>query len=98
MSKSMKVLVGALLAAGVVASAGAANPIKPMQTASTSRCDALIAQFDSAKASHSSAKGYPQAANERETGAAQCKSGNVAKGEQTLAKALKDIGVKPVAA
>lgn len=97
MSNTTKILVGALLACGIAAGAGAATTPKPMNIAKSNRCDELTAQFDAAKASHSSAKDYSRAVTERDSGAALCKAGNPAKGAQNLAKALQDIGVKPIA-
>lgn len=97
MSNTTKILIGALLACGIAASAGAATTPKPMTVAKSNRCDELTAQFDAAKASHSNAKDYSKALTERDSGAALCKAGNPAKGAENLAKALNDLGVKPVA-
>lgn len=87
-------LVASLLAIGLVGSANAATTAKPKAT--QARCDELITQFDAAKASHSSDKGYTKAIAARETGAGECKAGKYQEGVAKLSAALHDIGVKPL--
>lgn len=94
MNISNTLLVASLLVIGMVGSASAATIPKPKAT--HERCDELITQFDAAKTSHSSDKGYTKALSAREAGAGECKSGRYQEGVADLSAALHDIGVKPL--
>ncbi len=99
MNIKINTLLASLLAVGLIGSvnAGTSYQSTGKTTAAThQRCEQLMAQFDSAKASHTTAKNFDKALSARETGASECKSGNYSKGIVSLDNALRDIGVKPV--
>jgi hypothetical protein len=97
MNTKINTCLATLLALGLIGAASAESAYKPSSTATNQRCEQLIAQFDSAKASHTTAKNYSKALSARETGASQCKAGEYSKGIVSLDNALRDIDVKPVA-
>ncbi len=94
MNSKINVLVATLLALGIAGSASAATDTKA--PANAQRCNELTAQFDAAKASHASAKGYTKAVAARDSAAAECKAGQYNEGVAKLDAALHDIGVKPL--
>jgi hypothetical protein len=99
---SAMLLTGIFSAAAATAATPTTAPMKPAMPAAThvasaGRCNELLTQFDSAKASHGNAKEYGRAIEERNNGESACKAGDFKKADQQLASALRDIGVKPVA-
>ena len=90
-------LVGAMLALAISATVLSEPTRSPAALpVSGADCDHLIAQFDVAWSTHSSAKRAESAHRARDLGEAACREGRYSDGVHQLRRALHELGLKPV--
>ena len=90
-------LLGVMLALDVSAAGSPASGHLPAPLpVSAADCDHLIAQFEVAWSTHSSAKRAESALRARDLGEAACREGRYSDGVHQLRRALHELGLKPV--